>query len=169
MSASGRRHRRLRAGLPLPLAAVVLAAACGGDPAIRDDAPEHLVEDLARALQPHAVAWQAEQAAAPDDPAARALRLRRLIERGRQLCDPWLPREVRRIEVPDSWSPRLGSLLGSLASVEPERIAATVAASASARRERRVILDLDGEAWSVRLRPVNESWEFVSAPTRVRP
>lgn len=156
----------------------LLALACSGDPKIREDAPEHLVEDLARALRVEAVAWLDEETAvaagpagmgsvASQDVSAGVIRFTRFLEHGRALCDRWLPAEARRFQIPSDWGPSLRRFAVSLARAEPEQIRAVAdEAPASASAERRVTLHLGSDRWSVRLRPVKESWVFASGLRR---
>jgi hypothetical protein len=157
----------------------LLAAACSGDPKIREDAPEHLVEDLARALRVAAVEWLDEEnavdagpagmgAVASQDVSAGVIRFQRFLEHGRALCDRWLPAEVRRLQTPSAWSPDLRRFAVSLALAEPDEIAAIAdAPPVSASAARRVTLRLGDEEWTIRLRPVKKSWVFDSGLRRV--
>lgn len=170
----------MRAPLPLALAVALglAAGSCGDGPKIRDDAPEHLVEDLARAMRPFAREWLDEENAVELGPAgmgavasvdfsASVIRFQRVLERGRALCDPWLPREVLRLQVPNDWHPRLRALFVSLALAEPEAIAATAAPAAASGGEARVTLRVGDEDWIMTLRAVKKSWEFAAPPRRV--
>ena len=164
----------------LSLAVAALAVlSCSDDPKIREDSPEHLVEDLARALRVHAIEWLDEENAAADGPAgmgavasqdvtAEVIRYQRLLERGRALCDRWLPPEARRLQVPAEWSAEVRSFAVSLALTEPEDILATVEAASSPTAPRRVTLRVGNDSWSVRMRPVKKSWEFVTGLRRQR-
>lgn len=157
----------------------ILAVACSGDPKIREDAPEHLVEDLARALRGAAVEWLDEEnaveagpagmgAVASQDVSAGVIRFQRFLEHGRALCDRWLPPEARRLQTPSSWSPELRRFAVSLALAEPAEIAAAAdAPPISPSAARRVTLRLGGEEWTIRLRPVKKSWVFDSGLRRV--
>lgn len=156
----------------------LLAAACSGDPKIREDAPEHLVEDLARALRVEAVAWLEEENAvaagpagmgsvASQDVSAGVIRFQRFLEHGRSLCDRWLPPEARRFQIPSDWEPNLRRFAVALALAEPEQLRAIAdEPPASASAERRVTLHLGNDRWTVRLRPVKKSWVFASGLRR---
>ena len=167
----------LRTLLPLALLAISVAA-CSGDPKIREDSPEHLVEDLARAFRAAAVDWLAEENAADTGPegmgvvasqaaTAGVLRYQRMLERGRALCERWLPPETNRMPVPSSWSPRVRELAVSLALTAPDSITASSEPS-TGKGERKVILHVGEESWTLRLRPVKKSWVF-SAGLRRNP
>lgn len=169
--------RRIAILLALPLAC---ASACCGEPEIREDSPERLVQDLARALRADAVEWLDEEAAVQDGPAgmgavasqdvtAGVIRFQRLLERGRALCDRWLPPGTSRLQVPGDWHPELRALIVALALAEPEEILATAAdPPASPSAPRRVTLRAGAEAWTLDLRPVKDSWEFASGLRRRR-
>lgn len=166
---------KLRSALPLALLAT-LAVACSGDAKIREDVPEHLVEDLARAFRADAIEWLDEENAvtagpagmgvvASQDVSASVIRFQRLLESGRALCDRWLPRETNRTQVPTSWHPRLRELAVALALAAPEEISAGSDESAG-KGERRVTLRVGEQSWNLRLRPVKKSWVFSSALRR---
>ena len=156
----------MRGALLLLFATLV---SCSGDAKIREDSPEHLVEDLARALRAPAVEWLDEEQAASgpaslgmvasQDVSSAVIRYQRLLEAGRQLCTPWLPPETKGMPVPAAWSNGLHSFTVALASVERSAIRAEVMPAGTPNRAR-VRLHLGEERWLLSLVRVNKHWTF---------